>query len=83
MTTIVIIMAMVVKNEKDVITVVIQVIDNQVIVRGPTGQAGMPGPMGPQGFPGPTGPQGLTGATGPTGVQGPQGIIWPKHQEQM
>ena len=55
-------------------------IDNQIIVRGPTGPTGITGPMGPQGFIGPTGPQGiqgLTGATGPTGIQGPQGITGP------
>ncbi len=52
-------------------------IDNQVIVRGPTGPAGMPGPMGPQGLTGPTGPQGLIGPTGPTGeigATGPTGL---------
>ena len=55
-------------------------INNQVIVRGPTGPTGIPGPMGPQGFIGPTGPQGLqglTGATGPTGAQGLQGLVGP------
>lgn len=48
-------------------------VENQVIMRGPTGATGpmgMPGPMGPQGFVGPTGPQGIQGLTGPQGIQG-------------
>ncbi|MBR6779061.1 MAG: collagen-like protein [Clostridia bacterium] len=58
-------------------------IDNQVIVRGPTGPAGMPGPMGPQGLSGPqgpigpTGPQGVQGLIGPTGPAGLAGEIGP------
>lgn len=47
--------------------------NNQVILRGPTGPAGMPVPMGPQCFFGPTGPQGITGETGPIGPIGPTG----------
>lgn len=42
-------------------------IDNQVIIRGPIGPAGMPGPMGPQGPMGQIGPQ---GEPGPQGLQG-------------
>ena len=53
-------------------------IDNQVIVRGPTGPTGMPGPMGPQGFMGPIGPTGNTGSTGPQGIQGSTGPTGPQ-----